>query len=306
MNRLLALAVTLGTVGICTGAAAQQPLAPTLPGQQIVTVPMVISSGQVLDGRTQTQAAVQTATVQPAEAEPAPYKPAPLGTYIETTADKRLIIGKNGYNTIYTVNGRRELSFALLTDGFGGEQVYPPQALESFWPLSVGKDVTFNIGAGNPSSVNLRVLRTETITVPAGTFYTYVIQRRSHGVSSSTEDVATYWYAPSVGTMVKFSEQRAYGRSRPAFEATQIVLPHPLNGVIPVTTPGDTPERRAQFCTQTGTTLHLANGQSIVVPCVTYIQADLGAYQRWLSANGNAAANVMSSTEANASGYPAH
>ena len=165
----------------------------------------------------------------------------------------------------------------------------PPNTPASFWPLEVGKSVTFNFGADAPIAVTARVLRTETITVPAGSFYTYVIERRDHTMSDFSESVATFWYAPSVGTVVKFEERRAKGRSRPAFELAGIVLPHPLDGAIPVTTPGDTPDKRAEFCKQHGTALNMPNGRSIAVPCITYVEANLPTYQSWL---GNAAASV--------------
>jgi hypothetical protein len=221
--------------------------------------------------------------VTTAAAEAAPFRPAPVGTLIETTVDNRLVRTVNGYDVTYDINNRRDMSHALLTDGFGAlpSQIYPIAAVDSFWPLQVGKTVTFNVDAGGPRSVTARVLRTETITVPAGQFYTYVIERRDHGMDGR-ENVATSWYAPSVGSVVKFQEQATTHRSRPAYEAKAIILPHVLNGAVPVTTPGDTPDRRAEFCRQNGTTMRLSNGQELAVDCLTYVQAELPAYRNWL------------------------
>ncbi len=290
MNRSLALGGVLCAAALSTGAAAQQPIGPTSPDQHIlVTQPVVLSSGQVVTP--QVAATVPNEVAPPVEVAtaapmPAVYKPAPLGTYIQTTIDKRVVISQTGYLIIQDVNGRRQQSIAMLTDGLGSDQVYPPGAPASFWPLQVGNTVNFNYGAGSPLHVTARVLRTETITVPAGTFYTYVVERRTHPSNDFSESVSTFWYAPSVGTVVKQVNNSMSTGSRGSFEAVSIVLPHPLNG-IPVTTPGDTAQKRAQFCAQRGTTIAMPNGQAMPVPCVTYVEANLPEYSRWL--NGEAA-----------------
>ncbi len=291
MNRLIGLAGALCAGAICTGAAAQQPLVPTNPNERVVTAPVVVTSGQVIGPQTDVQNNVETrapvTTIATAAPQPAPYRPAPLGTYMETSADKRVVIAEAGYEITLDVNGRRDTAIAMLTDGLGAGQVYPPGIPAQFWPLQVGKQVTFNYGANGPLSVTARTLRTETITVPAGTFFTYVIERRLHPNSEFREDIATYWYAPSVGYVVKFSERKLSGASRPPFEMVSVVLPHPVDGTIPVTTPGDSPEKRAEFCNQHGTTISLPDRRMIAVPCVTYVQAHLPVYTAWL--NGQAA-----------------
>jgi hypothetical protein len=302
MYRVFGLTGVVCATALATVAMAQQPVQPLVPtpaGQHIIpSDPVVIKSGEVV---TTPQAATpQVATTAPAGTTPpeyvattvaqaAPYKPSPLGTYIETTADKRVIITETGYDIIMDVNGRRQTSIALLTDGLGSDQVYPPGTPAQFWPLQVGKEVTFNYGAGSPLHVTARVLRTETITVPAGTFFTYVVERRSHPSADFSESVSTFWYAPSVGAVVKQVNNSSATGSRGSFEATSIVLPHPLNG-IPVTIPGDTAAKRAEFCAQRGTTLAMPSGQSIPVPCITYVQTNLAAYGAWL--NGGEAASV--------------
>ena len=44
--------------------------------------------------------------------QPAPFNPAPLGTYIQTTADQRVVITKSGYLMTTEINGRRDTSIA--------------------------------------------------------------------------------------------------------------------------------------------------------------------------------------------------
>lgn len=290
MNRVLGFAGALCAAALASAAAqAQQPLVQTGPSQHIiVTQPVVVSSGKVVTPQVAATAPnevippVQVATAAP---EPAPWKPAPLGTYVKTTADQRVVITKTGYDMVTDINGRRQSSVGFLTEGLGAGPIDRPGVIAEFWPLQVGKSISFNYGSNDVISVEARVLRTETITVPAGTFYTYVIQRRSHPVSSFSESVDTFWYAPSVGTIVKAAIYGPGAGVRP-FEAVSVVLPHPLNG-IPVTVPGDTAAHRAAFCAQRGTNLALPNGESMPVPCVTYVQANLAAYQTWL--NGEAA-----------------
>lgn len=286
MNRVLGLAGVVCAAALSTGAAAQQPLVQTPPDQHIiVTQPVIVSSGKVVTpevAATTPNEVVPPVEVATAAPQPAPYKPAPLGTYVQTDVDKRVVISQTGNYTVQDINGRRVTSIAMLTEGLGSDQVYPAGAPASFWPLEVGKTVTFNYGAGSPLHVTARVLRTETITVPAGTFYTYVVERRTHPSTDFRETVTDFWYAPSVGTVVKEVNNSPTQGSRGSFEAVSIVLPHPLNG-IPVTTPGDTAERRAQFCAQHGTTIAMPNGQAMPVPCVTYVQANLPQYSTWLN-----------------------
>lgn len=227
-------------------------------------------------------------TVTPTDAaQPAPFKPAPRGTFIQTTRDHRTVHFVNGYDVSYDLGGGRWTgSTALITDGISG-RVTPPGAAAALWPLEVGKKVSFSVDTGGAvRTVDARVLRTETITVPAGRFFTYVIERQDKVIGDTGINTARYWYSPSVGTMVKFEEEvRRAGRARPAWELAAIVLPQPLD-VPPVAVPGDSPENRAQFCRERGTMLQLPNGTSLNVSCLTYVQAELIPYRGWLESRG--------------------
>jgi hypothetical protein len=283
MKRVFGFSGVLGAgLCLCTAASAQTPLP---PGERLVTIPVIINQGNAMVARPtadpQVVADPAAPPVNTAAPQPAPFRPAPVGTIIETTIDHRLVRTVNGYDVTYDMGNKRDTTHALLTDGFGGAQFYPPRDVEALWPLEVGKSTTFNVTAGGSRTVRARVLRTETITVPAGTFFTYVIERRDYGIDYG-ETIATNWYAPSVGAVVKFHEHSAWGRARPAYEVAAIVLPHVLSNAIPVTTPGDTPDRRAEFCRERGTVMDMPNGQRLLVDCLTFVQADLPAYQAWL------------------------
>jgi hypothetical protein len=133
MNRFIGLAGVVCAAALSTAAMAQQspvqPLVPTSPDQHVVASdPVVIKSGQV---ETPQGEVPQVATTAPAASAPpqyvettaataAPYNPSPLGTYIETTADKRVVITETGFYMIMDINGRRDTSIAMLTEGLGG------------------------------------------------------------------------------------------------------------------------------------------------------------------------------------------
>jgi hypothetical protein len=283
MKRNLAIAVLLASVGwsavvsaqtttVTTTTATSTPASATNPPGVVVIGP----PGQALLATDAAQAA--------------PFNPAPLGTTIVTTIDHRVVQRVTGYDVNFEINGKWVPSYALLTEGLGGNaKIYPIRSVEELWPLEVGKSTSFNFdGDSGARAVNVKVTGTQTITVPAGTFYTYVIERRDRLVADGRENVATYWYAPMVGTFVKFQDTRA-ARPRPSWDMVSVVLPHPLEGTVAITTPGDSPERRAQFCGAHGQTVMLSDGRSLFLTCNTFVQANLLVYRDWLLAQAPAA-----------------
>ena len=255
------------------------PAAVIAPGTTVVTpVPadtVIVSRVYVPQGVIHTTAA-----------QPAPFAPAPAGTVLETTADKRVVKTVNGYNVTYEVNGRPHSSHALLTDGLEGTR-YADRHIEGMWPLTVGKseDFTADGGPGGARHINYRVVRTEIINVPAGQFYTYVVERRDRLVNDSGVNTATFWYAPSIGSVVKFEERlgRA-GQPRPAYELVSVRLPHAIPGtqVVTAVRRADTLENQAQFCRERGTTLRLADGRALMLDCPAYVAAERISYENWL------------------------
>lgn len=279
MIRAISLAALL-LAGTGTIALAQQRA--TVPTSTL-TAPAAVPSGIVAVANR------EVGTVAPTDTPvAAPYAPAPRGTFIQTTRDQRTVHFVNGYDVSYDLGGGRWVgSTALLTDGLQG-RVEPLNAAASLWPLEIGKSASFNVvdAGGSVRTVNARVLRTEIVTVPAGRFFTYVIERQERAVQDPAPNVAHYWYAPSVGTMVKFQEPiRRSGRPMPAWELAAIVLPQPLD-VPPVSVPGDTPDHRAAFCRERGTTIQLPDGRQLHVSCLTYVQAQLIPYRDWLETRG--------------------
>jgi len=276
MNRILGLASALVITATCSSAFAQQQVVPATvpPGTVVAIAPQGMLT---LD---------QNMVSQP---QAAPYNPAPLGSYIETTKDKRTVRYLNDFDVSYDINGRYVPTRAFITDGYDQNSIFPPMEPTKLWPLEVGKSVTFNAGS---NAINARVLRTEVVKVPAGTFFTYVIERRDRS-SAGPDNFAYYWYAPVVGTVVKFEERSYRSGQRPAWEVVSIILTQPLVGTVPVPTPaGDSPENRARYCAEHTTTIPLPSGQQMHVSCLTYTQALILDYTEWLKTKGLASART--------------
>lgn len=287
MYRALGLAGAL-VAGLAATAAAQHVYVPA-PGTVIVPA----SPGTVVTVPHPPPAGYAPAAIQTTAVQTAPFAPAPPGTVIETTADRRVVSRVDGYEVEYDVGGRREISQALVTEGLDGR----PTATEvaQFWPLEVGKTVTFNHEGGGPRVVTLFVPRTELITVPAGSFYTYVIEREDRLISDpSSRNQARLWYAPSVGTIVKYEDRRAAaGRPAVSYELVALRLPQlppgaVLSQVPAVVAPGtarrpDTLENQALFCGERGTTMALRDGRFVTLDCPSYVLANRASYEAWLA-----------------------
>ncbi len=273
MNRILGLASALVVAATCTASAQQQVVPAVVPQGTVVAI--TPKGLMTLDPQTVTQP------------QAAPFNPAPLGSYIETTIDKRTVRYLNGYDISYDINGRFVPTQAFITDGYTQTDIFPATAPRALWPLEIGKSVTFNAGS---RAITARVVRTEVIQTPAGSFFTYVIERRDRA-ADGPDNFAHYWYAPAVGTIVRFQERNARSGQRPSWEVVSIVLPQPREGTVSVPTPlGDSPENRARYCAEHTTTVPLPNGQQMHVNCFTYTQALILDYTEWLKTRGLASA----------------
>jgi hypothetical protein len=205
---------------------------------------------------------------------------------IETTADKRVVKTVNGYDVVYEVNGKPHSTHALLTEGLEGTR-FAEHHVEGLWPLAVGNvaDFTADGGSGGAHQVQYQVLRTEIIQLPAGAFYTYVVERRDRVMNEASPNVATFWYAPSIGSVVKFDERMGRaGQPRPAYELVSVRLPQAVPGAVIVSANRrpDTMENQLQFCRERGTQLRLADGRILALDCSAYVAAERLAYENWL------------------------
>jgi len=258
-------------------------------GSVIVSpAPMAITTTSVIPGQVVvSKVYVPQGAINTAVEQPAPWAPAPPGSVIETTADKRAIIVVNNYDVVYDLNGVRKITHAMFLDnddaGWSGRQ-----SVEQLWPLAVGKRVSYSVDTdrGTRDDV-IRVLRTEVITVPAGTFYTYVVERRERPPLTPAERVATMWYAPSVGAVIKQEESMGELSRKPTvrYEMARMQMPVALPGAVVIASAArpDTPELQAQYCRERGTSVRTTDGRTIVLDCSSFIQADRRGYDNWLA-----------------------
>lgn len=104
--------------------------------------------------------------------------------------------------------------------------------LRKLWPLEIGKQVSIVWDEGGQSwNYTYRVVRRETVTVPAGGFDTFLVEIHQRGIgTNSFRSVNRNWYAPAVGYAVKYEYVLESGHSSSGtprdWHATEIVLPN--------------------------------------------------------------------------------
>jgi len=238
------------------------------------------------------------AVAQPTLISPAPYTPPPAGSVIQTSAGTYTVTESNGYDLVLQKDAQAGGGFTTLHGLFQREpentSTYSRREVESLWPLQVGKRASTDM-ITQQGGRNLRweVVRTETVTVPAGTFPTYVVEKRERSSDDSYLANERWWYAPQLGFPVKYEQELVRGIEKYApWELVSIRYPGaPVAGlpVVPgyqtvgVPLRGDTAENRLAFCRERGTTVLLANGQRAAVDCDTYVRADSASYRAWLN-----------------------
>lgn len=213
------------------------------------------------------------------------FNPPPAKSVIETSAGRITVDSVNGYDVrVQKRDGGFETHHALLVKEEGGDVSYSRRAVEGFWPLRVGKSETINYStSGGAREMNWKVLRTETVTVPAGTFYTYVIQHLDRAMDGHYEAVETSWYAPELGYFVRFQQNLVNGtqsQAKPNWELVSFKLPGRAENRLGRRM--DTASNRAEFCREQGTAVKLADGRLLAVDCPTYVQIQETAYLGWL------------------------
>jgi len=161
----------------------------------------------------------------------ASFAAAPPGTIVYTNDGGYFAVVAVDDMLVTMVNaaGAIEHRFGLfLTTSI--ERDLDARAAERIWPIAVGKETALVLSRDSQSwRITLKVLRTENVTLAAGTLQTYVVERHDLGMGSNYyEGIRTYWYAPSIGAIVKFDYTHKAG-TRPQdlapWEAIRIVRP---------------------------------------------------------------------------------
>lgn len=146
----------------------------------------------------------------------APYVAPPPGTVYDYGDFSNTVTASDGWRTTYTDDrGREGRRVALfMTEDPSRPITVEPAALDSLWPLRLGRRVTLRTMRGEERDRwEFSVLDTATVTVPAGTFQAIVVEgvqtpELVHSPEAATSVVHTWWYAPEVAAVVQF--QSAY------------------------------------------------------------------------------------------------
>jgi hypothetical protein len=144
--------------------------------------------------------------------EPAPYVAPEIGTVYHYEGTTNTITAVDGLRTHFVDGQGRQgsrLALFIADDPREPAEVAADQ-LSAIWPLEVGKESVITVNRGPEIwEWEVRVSKIETITVPAGTFETYVVQAveapqlvRSPDQTSTAS--YTWWYAPEVEAVVRF------------------------------------------------------------------------------------------------------
>jgi len=152
------------------------------------------------------------------------------GTVIEYTETGGTIVfdGADGMWCIGTLeNGQSWRRYALLAGADSSWSGFIDNHVERIWPLHIGKEINFTFQGrpGNQVEGNapfwyvekIVVARRERLTVPAGTFDTWVIEDHQDVSRGRVIAIRTYWYAPEVGFAIKYSYHIAQGAGKDIF-----------------------------------------------------------------------------------------
>ncbi len=162
-------------------------------------------------GQLQAQTPAQRAAVPGPRLAPAAFTPPIEGTtyHYDTFANK--IVGTDGMTTTYVdVRGGLGRRLGVFFNDNPKEPLqYVSDSLAMLWPLTVGKRSRFSVRRGELMwTYEARVTDTERVTVPSGTYDTYVITTietplRTRAPAFARTRVTTFWYAPAVNNVVR-------------------------------------------------------------------------------------------------------
>jgi clan AA aspartic protease (TIGR02281 family) len=199
---------------------------PSAPAQQPTAQPSPSASEKVTAVTTPSPAAPKTSEVAVASLPPRPTAP-PVshfgpggevafhcpwpGTIARYDTGAVLIYtGQNGLRCSYKDESGKTLEKYAA---FGDDAQWIDAGLGKLWPLKVGTEANFSVmstasigESKSAMSEHLKVIRRETLTVPAGVFDTVVVQCDETGeieARSQYNGMRLFWYAPELGLVVK-------------------------------------------------------------------------------------------------------
>jgi clan AA aspartic protease (TIGR02281 family) len=123
------------------------------------------------------------------------------GTFIQYSNGASLkFAGESGFRCAYVNQAYKDAEkFATFAD----DAKFLEAGLDKLWPLTPGKTQTMSVSlSGAYLTHRFAVLRTETVSTPAGTFATVVVEQEETG-SGTQWSKRLFWYAPEIGLIVK-------------------------------------------------------------------------------------------------------
>jgi hypothetical protein len=130
------------------------------------------------------------------------------GTKTKSSAGNDVLAeGGDGFTCVFKLDNTRTIhryaGFAILGSPFGDTAKLH---LDKLWPLEVGKKVSYQWTppGGRDGTVTFEVKRKEKVTVPAGTFDTFVVTQTVAFIGSY-EGEHTFYYSPETATGVKMT-----------------------------------------------------------------------------------------------------
>lgn len=143
---------------------------------------------------------------------PMPYAPPPVGTLYDYGAQTNTITSVNGWRTSYRDNvGREGTRVGLfITEDPRRPFTIDSAAMGGLWPLRLGEQAVVTVKRdGEVYRWDFNVTDTATITVPAGTFSTFIVQgverpELVHDPATAVTVSNQWWVAPPHNTVVRF------------------------------------------------------------------------------------------------------
>jgi hypothetical protein len=147
------------------------------------------------------------------------------GEFIFTSGDAFLC----RYQMMSGYSGAR---YAMLVESDSSWMASGAEKLRQLWPLKVGNSVWFETRGvstdGFPGSwyETYTVTGRKRVTVPAGTFDTFVIEWEEQGREGNAYRAKnTYYFAPALGYFVKFEPGESPGNKMEPWVATRVEIP---------------------------------------------------------------------------------
>ena len=166
-------------------------------------------------------ALVAMASTSYAQLPSAAYAPPPVGTRYVYSGMTNTITRNDGFRTYFEdARGRAGLRTAtFIPDNPAAPLTIDRDALGKLWPLRLGRAATLEARRGQLAwKWNLTVVDTQTVTVPAGQFKTYVVEAIETPLVATRPDawanITVFWYAPSNGAVVRFKSGQILGPRR--------------------------------------------------------------------------------------------